>query len=157
MPMALQTKNIMCYWVCSPIIWGSIWMHWFFFHEVHKYTWTEIGIYSYCYRNRVLWIIADYLPQYCGALTRMTTKERTSRNLKPQVFPFPNTLLMLLCLEKKDFLLITFLQLLWGYYDGLCTSLPPSVSLFAASKLKNFYNQHFRWIRLKAQLDFFTR
>ena len=139
----------------------------------HQYSWnSEVGttwisliswhhktssIYSYCYRNRVLWIIADYLPQYCGALTRMTTKERTSRNLKPQVFPFPNTLLMLLCLEKKDFLLITFLQLLWGYYDGLCTSLPPSVSLFAASKLKNFYNQHFRWIRLKAQLDFFTR
>ena len=91
----------------------------------------------------------------CGALTRMTTKERTSRNLKPQVFPFPNTLLMLLCLEKKDFLLITFLQLLWGYYDGLCTSLLPSVSLFAASKLKNFYNQHFRWRRLEAQLDFF--
>ena len=60
-------------------------------------------------------------PLDCGALTRMTSKHRTSRNLKPQVFPFPNTLLMLLCLEKKDFLLITFLQLLWGYYDGLCT------------------------------------
>ena len=58
-----------------------------------KYTWTEIGIYFYCYRNKVLWIIADYTPPLdCGALTRMTTKKRTSRNLKPQVFPFPNTL-----------------------------------------------------------------
>ena len=93
------------------------------------------------------------LPLHCDGSPNSNDDE--ARNLKPQVFPFPNTLLMLLCLEKKDFLLITFLQLLWGYYDGLCTSQLPSVSLFAASKLKNFYNQHFRWRRLEAQLDFF--
>ena len=127
---------------------------WIFFFI--KYTWTEIGIYSYCYRNRVLWIISDYLTTRLWRSNSNDDEEAHISQFKASSIPIPeHTILMLLCLEKKDFLLITFLQLLWGYYDGLCTSLLPSVSLFAASKLKNFYNQHFRWRRLEAQLDFF--